>query len=147
MKLSRDWRVYAVGGAAALGVVALFVHISGPAASGVAPPELPSFDGEWVEIPAADSVRLVKGTRYRACIRLGFLNPVRALATVDRIRTSLEGAGFTGVRVASGDTPPNWPAGVDCFRYVDATWSQADKDFDRPGAVELGWRWVPKATT
>ncbi len=137
---ARDWRVVA-GGVGLLGGLAWLLAWRPSSSSGVAPP--PDFSGRWVELPSGDSVRLVRGVRYRGCVRLFALSPARAVLTVERLRVALEEKGFSAVRVASGDTPPNWEDGIDCFRYVDATWSKADQDLDRPSAVALSWRWEP----
>ena len=134
------------GCAAALGAVALLVrfdNVGSAASSPPLPPKDPPRGGSWVKIEG-DAVDLAPGVRYRACLRMSFVNPARALLTVDRITAGLQDAGFGDVRVASGSTPPNWGStDEDCYRYVDATWTRPAKRMDRPGVVDLAWRWVP----
>lgn len=126
---TRDWRVVlgVLGGVAAIGVLletAPRIIEDPPAPRG------------WTEVDG-DPVMLVKGTRYRACVRFGLLNPAK-LATLAQLIAGITKAGFVDVLVTE-DAPAFWPA-VECSRYVEATWGQPDKAFARPSAVELAWR-------
>ncbi len=133
-----------LGCAAAVGGVA-WVMLANPGpgnAAAVGPVKNPPAGGNWVPLEG-EAIELRPGVRYRACVRVGFLNPLRLALTVDRIQEGLLAEGFKDVRVASGDTPLNWDeTSADCFRYVDATWGRAPKLMDRPGLVDRAWRWV-----
>ena len=94
----------------------------------------------WLQL-SGDPVMLEHGRRYRGCVRMGIFNPIRVLATIDRVRAGLEEKGFADVMVAKGDAPAGWPADVDCVLYVECTWSKPDEALDRPSVVDLD-AWV-----
>jgi hypothetical protein len=151
---ARDWRTYAaVGGggvALTLGWLVLrkerLSHLPiGPAAwrdpeplPGPSDPSLPA-PLYWFEL-SGSPVRLVFGTRYRGCVRVSAWNPLRGLATLDRVRDGVISAGFVDVQVYGGDPPAGWSPDVECYRYVEATWGQADRDYDRPDKLAVAWR-------
>lgn len=86
-----------------------------------------------------ETVRLVRGVRYRGCVQVPF--PIPTSLVVDKVSPKMIERGFSDVVVARA-VPSGWPA-VDCDIFVEATWDRADEDLDRPGAVELAWREAP----
>jgi hypothetical protein len=141
----RDWRIVAatVGGLGLLSWLAR--RRSSPSSS-------PALDVPWPDAPPGELVRwdwreiqgspirLVQWMRYRGCVRVSAWNVLRGLATIDRVREGVEAAGFADVFVSGGDPPAGWDPSVECFRYVEATWAAADRDYDRPDKLAVAWR-------
>lgn len=140
----RMW-LYA-GVAAALGALSLLVLYDpiGAVSIGPAPPQPPVTGGAWQALDT-DVLMLTPGVRYRGCVKLGLVSPLKLLSA-DRVASELAAQGFTAVRVLTGDPPPNWPNQV-CYWYVDATYSGAAKTIARPSVVTFAWQWVPAVTT
>lgn len=130
------------GVAAALGALSWLVLYDpiGAVSIGPAPPQPASPGGAWQALDT-DAIMLSPGVRYRGCVKLGLVSPLKLLSA-DRVAAELVAQGFSNVRVLTGAPPPNWPNQV-CYWYVDATWSGAQKSQDRPSIVTFAWQWVP----
>lgn len=123
-----------------LGVVTLLALVVSATKTPPAPPPLPVGPSgtKWQIIPRASTVTLERGRRYRACVQLSFINPVRALSTAT-VREKIEAIGFKDVVISDGDPPGGWPDEEDCTRYVDVTWDRPDEVRPRPSQVETAW--------
>lgn len=123
-----DWRLVAGGAVSVIGIGWLLA---------TAPRiiEDPPQPRGWRELKG-DPVHLVKGIRYRACVRMSFLNPLR-LVSLASLTEKITAAGFSNV-IVTESLPSGWPS-LDCDRFIEATWNAADKDLARPSVVELAW--------
>jgi hypothetical protein len=135
--LGEQWP-YLLGALGLGGVVAVTIATR-PEQSGPAPAPGPAGPRQFIELADnSEPVRVFNGKRYYACVRPGMFNPVRLVSNqtiVDRMGEM----GFRDVELLE-QQPAVFPAVVDCWRYVVATWGGADGAvLDRPGAVELAW--------
>lgn len=99
---------------------------------------------------AREEILLVEGARYRARLKLGFLE---CFASRDRIGKKLGRGGFGGVRVfmSARELPPDWPAPFrsragGCERYAEGVWSRATTPRQRPSSIESWWVVRPSPT-
>lgn len=93
----------------------------------------PSTEG-WTLVEG-ERVTLEQDARYRACIRVPFLIPTSLIRS--ELAPRMTERGFSMIEVYSA-RPAGW-ADVECDLFVEATWSQPNEAFDRPGSVPFGW--------
>jgi hypothetical protein len=91
---------------------------------------------KWLELDG-DVIVLRRDMRYRGCVRLPFIVPKSLVR--GKLLPGLEAKGFREI-VISEELAPSWPPETECDFYVEATWSKADEQLERPGAVAIAWR-------
>lgn len=101
-------------------------------------PEEPPPDPErpilrWILM--GDPAHLVRGERYRGCVRIPILSP-----SVDSVRARAEKAGFRDVRVYEQQPRGDGWWTASCDYYVEATWDRPDEALDVPGVVKFAWQ-------
>jgi len=137
MKLSRDWRIYAGGGA--LAALLLWLNLrkisSSAPAEDVKPGAVPD---RWVELEGP-MVFLFTGDRYRGCVDVPGLVPNSFVANA--IPSKAAELGFRDIVVREGP-PRGWPkTKEDCDLFVEATWAGADGvKMARPDRLSGAWR-------
>jgi hypothetical protein len=92
--------------------------------------------------PTVSEVRLIHGGRYRARLRLGFVD---CLATRGEIRTVVGGRGFARVQVfmSARELPADWPLQYrskvgHCERYIEGTWRGITTTRKCPPNIDAG---------